>query len=613
MIKVMRATATEPREALSILLLLLIVAVVYLPGLHGGFILDDYPNIVQNTSIQIEDFSFASLAEAANAYDGHLGRPLATISIALNYYFGGFDAFGFKLVNLLFHLFNVLLVFFLAQALLRQPAAGPNIAWSSWGPLIIAGAWALHPLQVSTVLYVIQRMEIVAVTFMLLALLAYLHGRNLQIEGRNNGWKWLVVSALMGLTALTSKEIAVLLPLLTLTIEWALLRFRSASPRDTRLLTIGYSVIVATGAALFFLVALPTYGDPARYAHRSFSLDERLLSQLRILPMYLSWMVWPTPDRLVFFYDHYPPSSGLLTPPSTLFGGLFLMALAALAWILRLRTPIASLGIAWFFISHLLTSNVFALELVFEHRNYFALLGFILAVGGLFRIVPALSRQLVPATAMLLISGFALLTSIQAATWGDRVNLAMHLAAVNPNSERAQTELGAMYAIMSDNIHGSPLYRSAVIRLEKSAALPNASPIPEQLLLILAAHSEAPAQQAWWDSLSQKLAERPIGSQERAAVLRLIENRIAGRAISDDGLKQVFNVLRKRSDAPPALFSSFGYYALRSLDDQEFALQAFIEGRKRLAADSPLFREWLETLAAGGYLDLANQLLQESG
>ena len=609
----MDSAAADFRRILYLFLLLVVVAVVYLPGLHGGFILDDYPNIVQNPSIQIESISLTTLAEAAEAYDGHVGRPLATISFALNYYFGEFDAFGYKLVNLMLHVLNVLLVFFLTQSLLRQPAAGAEVPWSTWAPWIIATAWAVHPLQVSTVLYVVQRMELLAVTFMLLALLAYLHGRNRQIAGQNNGWKWLGVSGLMALVALTSKEIAVLLPLLTLAIEWALLRFRSASPRDSRLFMIGYAVIVAMGLGLFFLVVLPSYLDPARYAHRNFSLDERLLSQLRILPMYLSWMVWPAPERLLFFYDNYPPSTGLFSPPATLLGALLLAALAALAWVVRRRAPIASLGIAWFFVSHLLTSNVISLELVFERRNYFALLGFLLAVGGLIRLAPTLSYRLVPAPALLLVAGLALLSSIQAATWGDRINLAMHLAAINPNSERAQTELGAIYAIMSDNIPGSPFYRSAVIRLEKSAALPNASPIPEQLLLILAAHSEAPAQQAWWDSLSQKLAERPIGAQERAAVLRLIENRIAGREISDEGLKQVFNVLRKRSDTPPALFSSFGYYALRSLDDQEFALQAFIEGRKRLAADSPLFREWLETLAAGGYLDLANQLLQESG
>ena len=49
---------------------------------------------------------------------------------------------------------------------------------------VIALAWAVHPLQVSSVLYIVQRMEMLVATFTLLALLAYLRGRLAQRNGR---------------------------------------------------------------------------------------------------------------------------------------------------------------------------------------------------------------------------------------------------------------------------------------------------------------------------------------------------------------------------------------------------------------------------------------------
>ena len=50
---------------------------------------------------------------------------------------------------------------------------------------------------------------------------------------------------------------------------------------------------------------------------------------------------------------------------------------------MRTRWPLFSLGVFLFFAAHLITSNVIGLELAFEHRNHFALIGAVLAVGSL--------------------------------------------------------------------------------------------------------------------------------------------------------------------------------------------------------------------------------------
>ena len=173
--------------------LLIITALIYWPGLSGDFLFDDFPNIVTNPAVHAETINLDTLQQAAKAYEPGIvvGRPLATISFAIDYSLGGKNPWGYKLVNLLIHLIDSLLIFTLTRRLLALPRAGAP--WSSTAAFAIALLWAVHPLQVSAIFYIVQRMETLALTFILLALLAYLRGRLRQRDGMR-GWPWLVAS-----------------------------------------------------------------------------------------------------------------------------------------------------------------------------------------------------------------------------------------------------------------------------------------------------------------------------------------------------------------------------------------------------------------------------------
>src|SRR5690606_20760975 len=114
-----------------------------------------------------------------------------------------------------------------------------------------------------------------------------------------------------------------------------------------------------------------------------FSSIERLLTQGRVLCMYLWQALLPLPSHLPFYYDWLQPSRSVLQPWTTLPAWLLLFALLGMAWRLRLRRPLFALGVLLFFCGHFVTSNVIALELAFEHRNHFPLVGIVLAVGDL--------------------------------------------------------------------------------------------------------------------------------------------------------------------------------------------------------------------------------------
>ncbi len=158
--------------------LLALTALIYLPGLSGPFLFDDITNILQNAALRLDSLSPQALLRAAWSLEsGPLKRPLAYLSFALNHYFaGGFDVFAFKATNLAIHLLNTLLVAALAWrlgagALADQPGRRRGLA------LLAAAIFALHPLALSPVLYVVQRMASLSTLFVLASVLCLLRAR----------------------------------------------------------------------------------------------------------------------------------------------------------------------------------------------------------------------------------------------------------------------------------------------------------------------------------------------------------------------------------------------------------------------------------------------------
>ncbi|MFY2763368.1 ArnT family glycosyltransferase [Arenimonas sp. MALMAid1274] len=551
---------------------------VYLPGLGGGFLFDDYANIVTNPHIQMETLDGESLARAARAYEpGAYGRPLATISFAIDHYFGGKNPLAYKLSSLAVHLLNTFLVFWLVQRLLSLPRAQVAGAWHPWAAMAIAGFWAVHPLQVSTVLYVVQRMETLVTLFMLLGLLAYTRGRVNQIRGAT-GWPWLALAALSGAVGMLAKESAILLPLFTLALELTLLRFEGNSARFSQRLKWVYGVGAAIALVLFFGWLVPRYATPDSFDGRGFSMGERLLSQLRILPMYLGQMLLPLPGSLTFYYDDFAKSTGLFSPWTTAAGAVVLLALLVSAWRLRDRLPLYSLGVMWFFASHALTSNVLNLELIFEHRNYFALLGFLLAGADLVRRIPMRDGPALKifGVAVVLVL-FGVLGAIRSATWGNPLLLATDLVAKNPDSPRASNDLATIYVDMADGNPDSPFYGMGAEEFKRSSRLPNASPLPEQGLLLMAATMGAEADPAWWDSLIAKVRTQPLGPEQLLAVNGLMEQYHNDLPLDPARLGEAYLALLERAKWPGHMYASFGDFVLNELDDEELADRMFVQ------------------------------------
>jgi len=368
----------------------LITFLIYLPGLDGGFVFDDYGSIVKNKQIHVKSFTPEVLSQLLVGPDGrtHIisSRPVAKLSFAMNYFIGGLDPYGYKLVNLLIHLFTAWTIFLIMSWIFRADRLLDNNIYhpvkpdySRWIALLTAVIWVIHPLNVSTVLYTVQRMAQLSTLFTLLGFAAYLRCRLSQLE---NGQATGHLALFTGLficwpLGMLSKENAVILPMLCLVAEITLFRFVAMSTLLHRLHRILGLSIFAT--VLYFLYN--PYFIMGSYHERDFTLGQRLMTESRVLWTYVHSLLLPDLSRMGLYLDDFSLSTGWLHPVSTLISTIAWGVVFLTAIIFRHRAPILSFSILWFLVGHIIESSFLSLEIAFEHRNYLPGIGVILGIS----------------------------------------------------------------------------------------------------------------------------------------------------------------------------------------------------------------------------------------
>jgi hypothetical protein len=568
---------------------LLLVTIVYWPGMTGGFVFDDYSNLVFNTSLHVRTLHWSDwVAAILSSPATDLQRPLAMFTFALNHYFTGLDPWPMKVSNLFVHLFNTCLVFGMVRCLFAAalPDSGKDLRDRL--ALFVSACWALMPINLMAVLLIVQRMESLSHTFVFAGLWLYLVGRLRQRRGRN-GWSRILAGVIAGTAfGALSKESAVLLPLYAFCIELCIFRFRRSDGGRDRGLMAFFGCTLFIPAVLGVAWLLPGSLDPATWTHRNFDLGERLLTEPRVLLDYLRWTIVPNLDQLSLFHDDYQVSRGMLTPPATSLAGLALALLLACAWALRDRRALISLGILWFIGAQLLTATFIPLELVFEHRNYFASLGVCLVLADLLFLLPsaAFHRRLGGIVAAFLILFYGASTHLRAIEWSNPIRFAQTEATKHPDSPRATYHLAQALTILSDGKADSPLVPAAFAAFERARKVPNATIAPAQGALLLAAHTGRPLNKQWWIEIQHRLRTQPIGPQEMGALGSLTDCALARTCdFPPDEMIACFAAALSQGDNAE-IFNIYGNYALNVLRDDELAERLWREA-SRLRPQEP--------------------------
>ena len=341
---------------------------IYSNSFTCEFHLDDFGNIIGNVNIQGEGFGWQDLQQSFHGRDfsqGRVNRPLAFLSFALNYRLHGWRPLGYHVVNFILHYAAAVVLYLLLVTCLRLPAMGDRYRETATGIALLAAFWwAIHPIHVTAVTYIVQRMAVMAGLFYLLAMLFFATARTTV-----HRWRAVVFGGLClvsGLMAFFSKENAVTLPITLVLME--ILLIRGWRPQ---LRTRGVAWLLAGVAVTLIGVLWTIYGSSilAGYHGRPFTLSERLLTQPRVWFFYIGLLLYPSPARMTLLYD-FDLSRTLLSPWSTLPAMTILFGAAAAAvWTSR-RWPMVAFSILFFLLNHLTEGSIIPLEIVFEHRNY---------------------------------------------------------------------------------------------------------------------------------------------------------------------------------------------------------------------------------------------------
>jgi hypothetical protein len=587
-----------------LMLLLCLVGLVYANGTQGGWLFDDYPNIVDNPGIQMHAWTLPEMTRAVlSSPASDFKRPLASLSFAMNFMVSGMDPVSMKATNIVLHLANGVLLYALVTSLLAF-VHGRRRRQDAVTALLVTAAWLCAPINLTAVLYVVQRMESLANLFVLAGLLGYTVARRRMLEGRR-GFLLAAASLVVGTgIGALAKETAVLLPLYAAILEMFFFKARRA-PGDSRLdyrIVALYVVILVLPFIAGCAWLLPQVLDPQSWARRDFTLRTRLLSEARIVSDYALWTAVPWPAWLSFYHDDFVASAGLVSPWTTL-PSIILIAMATwLAWALRRVAPLLGMGIAWFLACQTLTATVLPLELIYEHRNYFASAGIMLVVVGLFRGewgVPRTSpprhvkARLVVLIALIVTWGVALAGTINA--WNDPLTLARMLADRGPDSPRAQYELGRTYIILSRYDAGSPYTRLVYAPLERAMRLPGSSVLPEQALIFFNGRMERPVQEAWWDSMRAKLAARPPTIQDESSLDALSKCLQSEACVFPaPPLRDAYLAALGHPHPSARLLAMYADFAWTTLGDRALALPA----QERAVATAPRETAYRITLAS---------------
>jgi hypothetical protein len=442
--------------------IVLIVVAAYLPALYSGYIWDDDVYVTNNPALRNIEGLWASWT--------HLGAnvqyyPLVFTSFWLEYHLWQLSPFGYHLVNVVLHLLNALLVWFILR---RLEVRG---AW------LAAAVFAIHPVHVESVAWITERKNVLSGFFYLGAVAAYLRFADSWSDdaSRNDGgrsgraWRAYVLAFLLFAFALLSKTVTVTLPVILLVLAWW--KRGTLEKRDV-LPLVPFLLIGAVMASVTPYLERVQVG--ASGSEWNLTLVDRVLIAGRAIWFYL-WKLF-LPVHLVFSYPRWS------VDPSRWWQYLFpISALGTMIvlYLKRSRIGRGPLAAALFFVITLAPALGFfdiypmRYSYVADHFQYLASLGpIVLASALLSKAADRLTRdQTGPAAdtrlatrslASLLLVTLAALTWRQSRIYRNELTLWSDTIRKNPDSWMAYNNLGLFLYRQGDLGRALPLFQQSV-------------------------------------------------------------------------------------------------------------------------------------------------------
>lgn len=572
----------------SALFLLALAFGAYLNADHQAFLFD-------SKHIEQVEQTEGALGAVRDFYRGRLNpdAPLTFLTFAWNYAFNktvgldGFEVTTFLLVNILLHGLNAFLLFLLLRDLLR--VADTRESEGIWIPVLLAALFVVHPLQASSVAYIVQRRGLLATTFYLLGVISFLRVRSSPELARTwtrSRLAWLVAIPVFYWLSLRSKNLGLTLPLTCLVIELCL-RVRERVPWKRVLALLAGMLLLISAAILVFLgkrglfdaesLTIGYFGPEP-----SWGLWEHFLTESRVFVHYWKLLLLPLPRWSCIDHD-FPLSAGFFDGFAAAAVVFHLVLLAVAVYAAYRHRYLIAMGIAWFYVALIPYAFLPQQEVFAEYKTYLPSIGLILVLAGLLRWPRRRASRRVQITVLaIVVIGLLALTVNRNTIYQSRVNLWTDAVQKSPGKWRTHYNLGAALTEEKRYAEAEDHYSKA-LRLEPGLFL---------------AHSNLAGVLAKQGRLDEAIAhyrEVLVLRPERSMAHYRLANTLAGLGRTDEAIRHYLSALEIEPDLVEA-HANLGIVLARASRSSEGI--EHLRTAARLRPDSVAIQRELQRLLA---------------
>jgi Tfp pilus assembly protein PilF len=406
-------------------LALIVIVPFYQTGEFKFVIYDDGQYILGNKNIQT-GFDKNSVSWAFTTLFACNWQPLTWLSLMLDYNMYGTSAGGYHVTNMQIHLINTLLLFLILSRMTGE----------LWKSGFVAALFAVHPLHVESVAWVMARKDVLSTMFWLLTMAAYAYYADNPSLRR---YAWVFVLFALGLM---SKPMIVTLPVVLLLLDyWPLRRFRGGAFTAGRRLILEKIPLIALSAIVSAITIHAQGQGGALKPLEDSGFSERMANAVVSYGGYVIKMLWPM--NLAFFYP-YPTSFPLSV---ALLSVIFLGAVCFFVNRHIRTAPYLLTGWLWYLIALLPVSGIIQVgdQAMADRYTYVPLIGLFIAIAwgvpDLLKGSP-FYKYFIPAAAGTSILLLVMLTYNQTGVWKDSRVLFEHAIAVTEGNHVAHNNLG---------------------------------------------------------------------------------------------------------------------------------------------------------------------------
>ncbi len=413
------------------LLPVLLGLIVYANSITAPFQYDDYDTIMQNKDIRI-------LKDLKSVFMHSLFRPVLFLTFAINYSISGLNPISYHIVNLILHLINIILVFFLIR---RISSSFINAQQSEAVALLTSLIFAVHPIGTEAITYISSRSSVLATTFFLSSFLLYLV--SIKYSTVSKRMTFYAISLILFILGILSKEIILTLPIMF--VLWDIFHFNIGFRETLKRifsthLPIAILIVIGFIVRIYFFFAYEKIGGVLPR-----TIYENLLTQSEVIIKYIRLLILPFGQNLI---HNYPTVRSILNF-YTILCIFTIILIIRFAITNRKSLPIISFGILWFFITLLPSSSFVPFqEAMTEKHLYLPMIGLFISISGTILLItekiPQHTRKIKHIIGITIII-LSVLTIYRNYIWSDSIRLWEDITSKTPDSWATHYACGDAY------------------------------------------------------------------------------------------------------------------------------------------------------------------------